>query len=72
MAALVNATTGYSTVADLAAIAPQPDNDPAGAALEVPSSYVAFLWPQFGMLAQGALIQEFTNISSLEQWGVLS
>lgn len=70
MAALIDAGTGYSTVADWTDTTPQPDSANSGASLEVPSSYASFLWPSFAT-AQGRLIDTGGGGTSKEVWGIV-
>lgn len=70
MAALIDAGTGYSTVADWTDTTPQPDSASSGASLMVPSSYVSFLWPSFAILWEGRVI-DLGGGGSKEVWGIV-
>jgi hypothetical protein len=69
MAALIDATTGYDTVADFGDTTPQPDSVSSGAGLTTTQSFVSFLWPSF-VLIEGRYL-EIVGDSAKEVWGIV-
>jgi hypothetical protein len=61
MAALIDAGTGYSTIADWSDTTPQPDSASSGAALWA-QPITSFLWPTF------LLLPAETGYSTIADW----